>query len=200
MRRHRRPYLQRHGAGVGVPVAGRLGERALDDPVGGHYRRGRRRAPGAAHRELRYISMTVSPENAGFPASISNRMAPTAKRSEAGTIGSPSHCSGGHVPRRADDRAGGGEPGIGLELLSQRPGESKVEQLDAVRSEEDVRGLEVAVDDTETVERLQSREDTERDLERLGKREGPRVIRSASASPVSSSITRYSPASSSASS
>jgi hypothetical protein len=52
-------------------------------------------AGGSAMATARYTSMIVPPGNACLPASISKRIAPTAKRSEAGTNASPSHCSGG---------------------------------------------------------------------------------------------------------
>jgi len=51
-------------------------------------------AGGSAIATARKTSMMVPPGNAGLPASISKRIAPTANRSEAGLRTSPSHCSG----------------------------------------------------------------------------------------------------------
>ena len=76
-----------------------------------------------------------------------------------------------------------GEPGIGLELLSQRPGESEVEQLDAVRSEEDVRGLEVAVDDPAPWSAASAARIPSVTWSASASGSGSRVSRSASASP-----------------
>ena len=70
------------------------------------------------------------------------------------SIGSPRSCSGGHIAHGAEESAGGGVAGerggfffvggLGFEDL----GETKIEDLDpVVGGEEDVVGLEVAVDD-----------------------------------------------------
>ncbi len=111
-------------------------------------------AGGCAMATARYTSMMVVPGKAGFPH---ERLAlPLLRR---------------HVARRPDDSAGRREGHIGLELLHQRARQPEVEQLDTVRSEKNVRGLEVPVSDPARVECLQRGEDAEGD-QRAGDGQG----------------------------
>ena len=55
---------------------------------------------------------------------------------------------GRHVFRRADDQSRLRERTVGLaELVYERPRETKVEKLDAVARQKDVRGLQIAVNE-----------------------------------------------------
>ncbi|MFN8091658.1 MAG: hypothetical protein U0599_05430 [Vicinamibacteria bacterium] len=85
------------------------------------------------------------------------------------------HLLGGHVAGRADDQPRAGQLGRGPErrgeLARERAGEAEVEELDAVRGEEDVRGLQVPVDDAGRVEGLEGGEDVARHREGLVRRQ-----------------------------
>jgi hypothetical protein len=73
-----------------------------------------------------------------------------------------------HVARRADCHARAGQPGGRAERAFELgTGEAEVEQLDAVRRQEHVRRLEVAVDQAAVVQRRQRGEHAERDRQRV---------------------------------
>src|SRR5258706_1334762 len=55
--------------------------------------------------------------------------------------------------------------------------QAEIEQLDAVRAEEDVGRLEVAMNESPSVQRLQRRQDGQGDVDRLGERQ--RTVRQA---------------------
>ena len=93
---------------------------------------------------------------------------------------------GRHGVRRAEPRADHGQPGLGG-VGVQELGDAEVEQLDhalgrgvvAVRrsgGDEDVAGLEIAVDDAARVRRLERRADRLQVLEHLGRRDAPLVV------------------------
>jgi hypothetical protein len=76
-----------------------------------------------------------------------------------------------HVARRAHQHARAGQlagrAGGGQKLRDDRPRQPEVEQLDAVRRQEDVRRLQVAVHDAARVQGRKRLEDLERDGQRL---------------------------------
>ena len=75
-------------------MRGTLGERHVQDAIDGDKRRrtGQRRRIRGFHRVQRLGDRLRS--NARLPVSISNSIAPTAKRSVAGVAASPRVCSG----------------------------------------------------------------------------------------------------------
>ena len=97
-----------------------------------------------------------------------------------------------HVTRSPDEDARAGQLVDRLDLLREfpreRPGETEVEQLDAVLRQEHVGGFQVAVQRARVVERLERREDPPARLPVSATERGPRFKRSASDSPSSSSI------------
>ena len=80
-----------------------------------------------------------------------------------------------HVVRRPDDGAGLGEAGraVGAEAAGDRPGQAEVEQLHAVRRQEQVRRLQVAMDEPARVQRVEGVEDLQRDGGGVGRRQRP---------------------------
>ena len=127
-------------------------------------------AGGSAIATARKTSMMVLPGNAGLPASISKRIAPTANRSEAGLSDLALPLLGRHVAGGPHQRPRLRQRDLGSELLRHRPREPEIQQLHAVRREKDVRGLQVAVDDAPRVQGLQRRQHPQRDPERLSDR------------------------------
>jgi len=134
------------------------------------------RAGGCSYSVACSTSTAVLPAKAGRPASISKRMAPTAKRSVRPSTASPRTCSGAmwrgvptitSVPVRL----------LSVTTLSGDPpesgaGEAEVHELDAVRSEEHVRRLEVPVDEAMLVKGGQGVQDRERDVDGPGGGQG----------------------------
>ncbi len=75
---------------------------------------------------------------------------------------------GRHIPRSADHHPASRQRGLSVEHpLGLGPRQAEVEQLDAVRCEEHVRGLEVAMDDPSRVQSRERREHVEADPDRL---------------------------------
>ena len=170
----RRPRRERRAARSAIASAdgGRSGGRlasarrmhAID---GGNRGRAGQRRRLFVQRRRAESRRPLRPANAGRPASISKRMAPAANRSAARVDGLAHHLLGRHVARRADHDAGArqpADPSAGSEL---RPRETEVEQLDAVRREEDVGRLEIAMDDAARVQRRQRGQHAEADRHRL---------------------------------
>ena len=84
----------------------------------------------------------------------------------------PAHLLRRHVVRRADDGAGLGEAGraVGAEAAGDRPGQAEVEQLHAVRRQEQVRRLQVAMDHPARVQRVEGVEHLQGDGGGIGRR------------------------------
>ena len=106
-----------------------------------------------------------------------------AEREDVGPrVGAPSaHLFGRHVPERPEDDAGLGAGrgrgeigGLGALLLMRQLGEAEVEDLDAaVVGDEEVFGLEVAVDDAFQVRGREPMGDLQRAVDCLARREPP---------------------------
>src|SRR5215471_8934130 len=80
---------------------------------------------------------------------------------------------GSHVARRACDQPGGGCHGsrvVGLEAWNVRPRQAEIEQLDAVRREENVRRLQIAMHDAVFVQRCQRGGDLTSNLDYFSRR------------------------------
>ena len=77
-----------------------------------------------------------------------------------------------HVVRCPDDGAGLGEArrAVCAEAAGDRPGQTEVEQLHAVRRQEQVRRLQVAMDQPARVQRVEGVEDLQRDGGGVGRR------------------------------
>ena len=115
------------------------------------------------------MSDTVPPSNARRPVSISKNTHPNAQTSERRSTDVSTRLLGAHVCGRAEDDPGASHrrtgDGQGLRkqvrrrsrrIRRERLGQAEVEHLDGtIRSELDVGGLEVPVDDTGVVGRLQ---------------------------------------------
>ena len=129
------------------------------------------RAGGCSWSVACRISTTLAPANAGRPASISNRIAPVANRSVRGSRSLARDLLRRHVARRAHQhprlRELRGRAERPRPLRVAGPGQAEVEQLHAVRSEEDVRRLEVAMDDPARVQSAERGQDAEPDRDRL---------------------------------
>ena len=86
---------------------------------------------------------------------------------------------GGHVARRSHDEPGRRELAARVRVEGRRlgrlVGEAEVHEPAAVRGEEEVRGLHVAVDDAGIVQRGEPLEEVEGEVERLAGRQGPAV-------------------------
>ena len=79
------------------------------------------------------------------------------------------HLLGRHVPRRPHHDAAASQADGGLAgLLHLGPGQSEIEQLDAVARDEHVGRLEIAMDDAARVDRAKRGEHLRRDRYRLG--------------------------------
>jgi hypothetical protein len=66
---------------------------------------------------------------------------------------------GGHVLRRAHDQSCLRQRTVGpTDFIDERPRETKVEKLDAVARQEDVRGFQIAVDDAAGMKGIKSAE------------------------------------------
>ena len=87
----------------------------------------------------------------------------------------PAHLLRRHVVRCPDDGAGLGETSraVGTEAAGDRPGQAEVEQLHAVRRQEQVRRLQVAMDHPARVQRIEGVENLQGDGGGIGRRERP---------------------------
>ena len=124
-------------------------------------------------------SASVLPLNAGRPGEHLEQDGAGGEEIAAGVDGLALDGLGRHVARRAHDHAGprdvGGRAGAPLQLRTRQ---AEVEQLHAVRREEHVRRLEVAMNDAARVQRRQRGQDLEADRDGLGdvQRSAPQLL------------------------
>ena len=136
-------------------------------------------------------STIVAPAKASCPDSISKSSAASANRSARPSSGFAAHLLGGHVVGRAGNRSGLRQlrRGVARQPVAHRPGQPEVEQLDAVRGQEQVRRLEVAVHEPARSAGPRARRGSAaRCGDASAPLSGPRPSRAASDSPASSSI------------
>ena len=151
--------------------------------------------------------------NGRCPASISNRTTPKAQMSRAPVRRASLRLLRAHVSRRAENHPdaghhrGGGNRGRVRQRRSRarrrrlhRLGQTEVEHLHrAVRTDLDVRGLEIAMDDSLLVRRFEGLGDLSRDGQRFVERDGAfaRYAARASSPSTSSSTSAVRPSASS---
>ena len=128
------------------------------------------------------------PSKACWPVSISYSTSPNAKMSVRSSGRLPVDLLRGHVPRRAQDRPSLGQRRV--TLFRPRPGrkalgQAEVEHLHPALRQQDVRGLQVAVDDAVAVRVLERVGDLAGQAQHVATGSGPR-----SAFPSTYSITR----------
>ena len=161
--------LDGHRLGRFGPVGRALRQRLPNDPIDGrggrrsHERRGvlvQRRVQDVHHRAA---------DEGGPPGEHLEEDGPRGKEVRARVHHAAGHLLGRHVARRAHHEARAGEPAGRIQRgLRLGPRQAEVEQLDAVRRQEHVRRLQVAMDDAAAVEGGQGRQDPEGHRHRVG--------------------------------
>ena len=155
-------------ARVGVAVGGRLGQGALDDPVGRHHLGPTRERRRLAQRDAA-IELDDRLAREGRLAGDHLEQDRTHReqvRRRHDRLAVP--LLRRHIARGTQDRPRRRKAGIHLELLEERTRETEIEQLGPVRAEKDVRGLEITMHDATGVQCAERPEDAQGDLECLG--------------------------------
>jgi hypothetical protein len=169
--------LCRHLRSRGRAVGRALGERAAEHAVEGHDGR----VAGESRRMLvEGRGEDLDDRRSAERGPARDRLVQDRGHGEeirAGVHVAAEHLLRGHVPGGAHEEPGPRQLGAGLdrprELRRQGPGEAEVEELHPVGRQEDVRGLEVAVDDPGRVQGLEGAEDAAGERGRLRRRKGP---------------------------
>ena len=132
-------------------------------------------AGGCSCRTAWSTSNIVAPSNATLPDSISKSIAASGEEIGPRVERLPAHLLWRHVVRCPDDGADLGESGraVGGEAAGDRPGQTEVEQLHAVRRQEQVRRLQIAMDHAARVQRVEGVENLQRDGGGIGRRQRP---------------------------